>query len=297
MSNLTERVELHHGDLSSIAYRAELDRFLPVIGRARITPAELALAGLLRRGYEVVVRTVEGKRLPGRRRLELAREVKDLTGRFVERLIESERVHHLRLSARCLGAPVVLEYGPDWTVRVGGRYEVNPARLHKNRALVKLLEFVSGREVEFPDTVVDLGAAPGGWSSFAAQVAERVLAVDPARLEERVRELDNVHHLRVTAQEFALPDMLSAACPGGEACVLSDVYSGDPEGDLYGVLRVLRNVNLRVRWALVKVAPVDEAEGVVEWFREEAGDLGFEAEEVELESASANETFLYLTRG
>ncbi len=294
---MAESVELYHGDLYSIAYRAELDKFLPVIGRARITPAELALAGLLRKGYRVVVKTLEGKQLPGRRRIELASEVKDLTGRFVEELVESKRAHHLRLSARCLGAPVTLEYEPDWTVKVGGRHEVDPERLHKNRALVKLLEFVSEHEVEFPDVVIDLGAAPGGWSSFAAQVAEHVISVDPARLEERVKELENVHHLRVTIQEFALPDMVSAAFPGENACLLSDVYSGDPEEDLYGVLRVLENVNLKIEWALIKVAPTDEAEGVVEWFREEAEDLGFESEEVELESASSNETFLYLTRG
>ncbi|WP_456436373.1 SAM-dependent methyltransferase [Methanopyrus sp.] len=284
-------VELFHGDLYSIAYRAELDKFLPIIGRARITPAELTLAGLLELGYDVEVTTLEGKSLPGRRRIELADEVKEVvTGRYVENLLDSDRVHHLRLSARCLGAKVKIHYSSDWGMEVGG-YGVNPSKLHKNRALVKLLEFVSTREPSFTDLVVDLGAAPGGWSSFAAQVAENVVAVDPARLEDRVRELENVHHLRITAHEFVLPEMIGVGFPGEKVTLLSDIYSGNPEDDLYAVLRLLERLENDVAWGFVKVAPAGD--DVLEWFMEEIEEAGFAVEKVNIESASSNETFVY----
>ncbi|WP_457614421.1 SAM-dependent methyltransferase [Methanopyrus sp.] len=284
-------VKLYHGDLYSIAYRAELDKFLPMVGKARITPAELTLAGLLELGYDVEVTTLEGKLLPGRQRIGLADEVKEIvTGRYVEELLDSDRVHHLRLSSRCLGARVKIHYSSDWEVEVGG-YEVDPPKLYKNRALVKLLEFVSAYEPPFTDLVIDLGAAPGGWSSFAAQVAGNVVAVDPARLDDRVRELENVHHLRTTAHEFILPEMIGVGFPGEEVTLLSDVYSGDPEDDLYAVLRLLERLENDVAWGFVKVAPAED--DVLEWFIEEVEGAGFSAEGVNLESASSNETFVY----
>jgi tRNA(Ser,Leu) C12 N-acetylase TAN1 len=49
--------------------------------------------------------------------------------------------------------------------------------------------------------VLDLGAAPGGWTKVLAGLAKRVVAVDPAALESEVERLPNVVHLRCRAEE------------------------------------------------------------------------------------------------
>jgi len=292
---LTETLELKHGDLMSIAYRAELDRFLTMIADARITHGELALAALIDLGYRVELETTEGKALPGTERIELADEVAEVvTGAYVREVLSDDvKAAALRLSARCLGVPVQLHY-EGWEVAVAGRYPVDPTSLHMNKALVKILEFATAVEPGFPTAAVDLGAAPGGWSSFLSQVCEDVVAVDPSRLEPRVEE--RVHHLRVTAQEYALPDMVKACAPAAEYALTSDVYSGMVLDDLYPIMRLAEE--LEVAWAFVKVAPWDTAEetGAVDRFREEMEGMGFETEVLNLESAKSNERFVYASR-
>ncbi|MEM4736772.1 MAG: THUMP domain-containing protein, partial [Nitrososphaeria archaeon] len=48
--------------------------------------------------------------------------------------------------------------------------------------------------------VLDLGAAPGGWTKVLAGLAKRVVAVDPADLDAEVTRLPNVVHLRCRAE-------------------------------------------------------------------------------------------------
>jgi len=50
--------------------------------------------------------------------------------------------------------------------------------------------------------VLDLGAAPGGWTKVLAGLAKRVVAVDPADLEVEVEGLQNVVHLRCRAENI-----------------------------------------------------------------------------------------------
>ncbi len=50
--------------------------------------------------------------------------------------------------------------------------------------------------------VLDLGAAPGGWTKVFAGLAKRVVAVDPAALELEVEKLPNVVHLQCRAEEI-----------------------------------------------------------------------------------------------
>jgi len=73
-----------------------------------------------------------------------------------------------------------------------------------SRAELKLVE---AREVlnfspsrDFP--VLDLGAAPGGWTRLLAQSQYRVVAVDPALLEEHVTRMCGVVHHRTLADRF-----------------------------------------------------------------------------------------------
>ncbi len=50
-------------------------------------------------------------------------------------------------------------------------------------------------------TCCPAGAAPGGWTAYLAQRMQRVIAIDPAALEQRVLDLPNVVHLRCKANE------------------------------------------------------------------------------------------------
>ncbi|CAN0568477.1 unnamed protein product, partial [Ectocarpus sp. 12 AP-2014] len=43
---------------------------------------------------------------------------------------------------------------------------------------------------------IDIGAAPGGWTSFLASKCRRVLSVDPAELDPAVLALPNVVHVQ-----------------------------------------------------------------------------------------------------
>ena len=72
-----------------------------------------------------------------------------------------------------------------------------------NRSELKILEIL---EI-FPDMAsckiaLDLGAAPGGWSKVLSRNANRVYAVDPASLDEKVLRLGNVIHIPKKLEEL-----------------------------------------------------------------------------------------------
>jgi len=50
--------------------------------------------------------------------------------------------------------------------------------------------------------VLDLGAAPGGWTKVLSGLAGMVVAVDPADLDPSVKTLSNVIHLKCKAEEI-----------------------------------------------------------------------------------------------
>ena len=84
--------------------------------------------------------------------------------------------------------------------------------LNFNRAELKIaeaLQFLSQEETRHlfqsePLLVVDVGAAPGGWTGFLAKHSQSppvsVLAVDPGHLSDSVSSLTNVTHLKCKAE-------------------------------------------------------------------------------------------------
>jgi 23S rRNA (cytidine2498-2'-O)-methyltransferase len=70
-----------------------------------------------------------------------------------------------------------------------------------NRAYLKLWELFTllGRRPRPGDGCVDLGASPGGWTWVLAHLGARVVAVDRAPLDERVRALPGVEERRESA--------------------------------------------------------------------------------------------------
>ncbi|KAK9846554.1 hypothetical protein WJX81_006499 [Elliptochloris bilobata] len=76
-------------------------------------------------------------------------------------------------------------------------------------------------------TVVDVGAAPGGWTAHLATMAERVIAIDPAALAPEVAALPNVTHLHARSED-ALADILRLA-PQGADLLVCDMNLVPPE--------------------------------------------------------------------
>jgi len=72
------------------------------------------------------------------------------------------------------------------------------------RAEHKIREAIRAFNLEVkPDfRVLDLGAAPGGWTKVLANLAGTVVAVDPADLDPSVEALPNVIHLKFKAEEI-----------------------------------------------------------------------------------------------
>ena len=71
-----------------------------------------------------------------------------------------------------------------------------------NRAELKLREALDAFEIEPAAAwrVLDIGAAPGGWTKVLAGMVAEVIAVDPAELDPAVAALPNVRHLRCRAE-------------------------------------------------------------------------------------------------
>jgi tRNA(Ser,Leu) C12 N-acetylase TAN1 len=59
-----------------------------------------------------------------------------------------------------------------------------------------------GIEIGEEHDVLDVGAAPGGWTKHLAERAGRVVAVDPADLHPSLSELAKVTHMRCRAEEL-----------------------------------------------------------------------------------------------
>jgi 23S rRNA (cytidine2498-2'-O)-methyltransferase len=79
--------------------------------------------------------------------------------------------------------------------------------LAPSRSYLKVEEayIVLGREPVAGETVVDLGAAPGGWSYSAAKRGARVIAVDNGPLKGGALDHPLIEHRREDAFHFQPP--------------------------------------------------------------------------------------------
>jgi 23S rRNA (cytidine2498-2'-O)-methyltransferase len=82
------------------------------------------------------------------------------------------------------------------------RYRLESSQI--SRAEGKLLEAIEifSIPVGHGADVLDLGAAPGGWSKVLSQAGCRVTAIDPAALDPRCGADGAITHYRMTSQEF-----------------------------------------------------------------------------------------------
>lgn len=89
----------------------------------------------------------------------------------------------------------------------GGQRRMADAPAAPSRSYLKVEEAygVLGREPVEGETVVDLGAAPGGWSFSAASRGARVLAIDNGPLKGGAAEHPGIEHRREDAFAFQPP--------------------------------------------------------------------------------------------
>lgn len=73
-----------------------------------------------------------------------------------------------------------------------------------SRAEFKLLESLEYFNIAIDENslVLDLGAAPGGWTRVALERGAKVCAVDPALLDKRLATAKGLTHIKTTAQTF-----------------------------------------------------------------------------------------------
>ncbi|NPA86358.1 MAG: hypothetical protein GXO42_03120 [bacterium] len=116
-----------------------------------------------------------------------------------------------------------------------------------NRAQLKIEEVMQ----KYPEilqntkTVIDLGAAPGGWSYFLASQGKIVYAVDPAELKVKH---PNIVHVRYKLEEF-LPNNLRAELV---TCDIND----EPEKILPRVVELARQVGAKYIVFTVKLPDI-----------------------------------------
>jgi len=79
-----------------------------------------------------------------------------------------------------------------------------PGERPLTRAEMKIREALEAFNIKIdPDfEILDVGAAPGGWTKILSNLGKRVVAVDPAGLHPSVASLPNVTHLQCKAEEI-----------------------------------------------------------------------------------------------
>jgi 23S rRNA (cytidine2498-2'-O)-methyltransferase len=100
-----------------------------------------------------------------------------------------------------LGLSLAQENISDWA---GGVRRFKREREQVSRAEFKLLEALDLFWITLPNDglVLDLGAAPGGWTRIMREQGLPVVAVDPADLHPSIEHDAGVEHVRQTAQVY-----------------------------------------------------------------------------------------------
>ncbi|MBT3260823.1 methyltransferase domain-containing protein [bacterium] len=100
-----------------------------------------------------------------------------------------------------LGVSLASENLSSWA---GGACHFAVEKEQISRAEFKLLELMDLGILQLPTqgNVLDIGAAPGGWSRILAQKGLQVVAVDPANLDSRLIENENIVHYKEIIQEY-----------------------------------------------------------------------------------------------
>src|SRR5207248_6285352 len=99
------------------------------------------------------------------------------------------------------GISLARENLSDWP---GGMRHFAQTPEQISRAEFKLLEALElfGLTLPSQGQVLDLGAAPGGWTRLLLEAGMSVVAVDPAKLDSRLARHPRLEHYRGYAKEY-----------------------------------------------------------------------------------------------
>ena len=159
----------------------------------------------------------------------------------------------------------------DWN---GGAIRFQREEGQISRAKFKLLEAESVFDINFSafHEALDIGAAPGGWSSFLLERGLKVTAVDPAKMHPSILASPQLTHIRKNADslkfrdgEFDLLvcdmswnpkqtakmviDLLYALVPGGTAVVTVKLMSKKPMALIQEVISLFEAAQMQVQRA------------------------------------------------
>lgn len=169
------------------------------------------------------------------------------------------------------GVAVPAENLSDWN---GGMIRFQREQGQISRAKFKLLEAEAVFGIDFSafHEALDIGAAPGGWTSFLLERGLQVTAVDPAKLHPDVLASPRLTHVRKNANsvkfrdnQFDLlvcdmswspkltakmvSDLLYALLPGGTAVVTVKLLSKKPMALIQEITETYQEARLQVQRA------------------------------------------------
>lgn len=159
----------------------------------------------------------------------------------------------------------------DWN---GGAIRFQREEGQISRAKFKLLEAEQVFDIDFTSfrEAVDIGAAPGGWTSFLLERGLKVTAIDTAKLHPSLMNNPNLTYLRKNANsvkfrdnQFDLlvcdmswspkltanlvTDLLYALVPGGTAVVTVKLLSKKPMALIQDVIHTFQDARMQVQRA------------------------------------------------
>ncbi len=181
------------------------------VGKIATTIANLPTFAQLEPGvrFAVQARLVQGDKSQGERPYSGGRLNQMLAEAFAEETgaVESIKKPQVVVSVLCtlhkayVGISSAEENLSSWP---GGARHFAQTSEQISRAEFKLLEAleVFGLSLPANGRVLDLGAAPGGWSRLFLEAGIHVIAVDPAQLDPRVAKRPRLEHYRGYAEQY-----------------------------------------------------------------------------------------------
>ncbi len=181
------------------------------LGQIAIAMAELPGLTMLEKGtrFAVQTRLVQTDKSYGERAYSSGQVNKRLAEALAEETgaIEMIKKPQVVVSLLCsmhkgyLGISAVEDNLSNWP---GGTRHFAQTPEQISRAEFKLLEALEVFGVTLPSQgrVLDLGAAPGGWTRLLLEAGLEVIAVDPARLDSRLDKREHLEHYRGYAEDY-----------------------------------------------------------------------------------------------
>jgi len=226
--------DTHQHDLTSLARQAIQQRpifvhhLAPVqavihlsntendIGELALAIANLPTFSLLERGQRFAVQTrllltdMEAVRAGSNKHAYSSGHINQLLAEAIAEetgAVESIKKPQIVVSLLCtmekayLGISLTSDNLSDWP---GGARHFAHLPEQISRAEFKLLEALEVFDVTLPSQglALDLGAAPGGWTRILSEAGMQVVAVDPAKLDDRLSKQPHLEHYRGYAEDY-----------------------------------------------------------------------------------------------